>query len=113
MPRRAGRACAKRGCAGIVRDGVCSVCGPRSAVTNYDERRGSAASRGYDRHWQKRRLAYLREHPLCVECAREDIVTAATDVDHIIPKRDGGTDDPENLQALCHVCHSKKTASGG
>jgi len=77
------------------------------------ERRGSAASRGYDRHWRAKRLAYLREHPLCVMCQAAGWVVAATDVDHIIRKRDGGTDDPKNLQALCHACHSKKTASGG
>lgn len=75
--------------------------------------RGSAASRGYDRRWQKKRRAFLREHPLCVACERAGLTVAATDVDHIKPKRDGGTDDPENLQALCHACHSKKTASGG
>ena len=27
------------------------------------------------------------------------------------PVRSGGTDDEENLQALCHECHSAKTAS--
>ena len=24
-------------------------------------------------------------------------------------KRDGGTNDPSNLQSLCHSCHSRKT----
>ena len=26
-------------------------------------------------------------------------------VDHIVPVRNGGTDDPENLRLLCHDCH--------
>ncbi|MHB0886869.1 MAG: HNH endonuclease [Bacillota bacterium] len=34
----------------------------------------------------------------------------ATDLDHRVSKRKGGTDDPANLQALCHQCHSAKTA---
>lgn len=34
----------------------------------------------------------------------------ATDVDHIIARRKGGTDDLQNLQSLCHACHSRKTA---
>ena len=29
------------------------------------------------------------------------------DVDHIIPVRDGGTDDPANLRLLCMPCHIK------
>ena len=37
----------------------------------------------------------------------------ATDVDHIRPHK-GNEDlmwDEENLQALCHACHSRKTAA--
>jgi len=32
-----------------------------------------------------------------------------TDVDHIINLAQGGTDDPSNLQLLCHWHHNKKT----
>ena len=31
------------------------------------------------------------------------------DVDHITPLHMGGTDDPDNLQALCPACHRRKT----
>ena len=47
----------------------------------------------------------LRGEPICRSCSSQ----AATDVDHIIPRRAGGPDTPENLQPLCHSCHSKKT----
>lgn len=36
-------------------------------------------------------------------------VTPATEVDHILPKRLGGSDDDDNLQALCKHHHSSKT----
>jgi len=37
-------------------------------------------------------------------------VREATEVDHVIGKANGGTDDPGNLQAINHDCHKEKTA---
>lgn len=68
------------------------------------EPRPSAALRGYGWRWQKLRLMVLRERPLCERCGG-----AATDVDHRTPRARGGDDSFENLQALCHACHSRKT----
>lgn len=91
------------------------MCGPikrqRNAV--HDAQRGSAAERGYDRRWRRLRTAYLVAHPLCVECQKRGAIVLATDVDHVVARRNGGSDDESNLQALCHACHSRKTASGG
>ena len=55
---------------------------------------------------------FLRRHPLCADPFGDHggRLVPATDVDHILPKAAGGTNDEINLQALCHVCHSKKTA---
>lgn len=36
-------------------------------------------------------------------------MTPATEVDHITPKAEGGTDDRSNLQGLCTDCHKAKT----
>jgi 5-methylcytosine-specific restriction protein A len=36
-------------------------------------------------------------------------VVAATEVDHIKPKAEGGGESFENLQPLCKPCHSRKT----
>ena len=73
--------------------------------------RPSARQRGYTTQWDKARLAWLDEHPLCVHCLADEIVTPATDVDHVIPHR--GDDrlfwDRSNWQSLCHSHHSKKT----
>lgn len=37
----------------------------------------------------------------------------ATDVDHIVPDFEGGTDDDANLRSLCPPHHRRKTAAEG
>lgn len=55
---------------------------------------------------------YVRERDeTCRRCGTADpgephgARYAAWEVDHIIPVRHGGTDDPANLRLLCHACH--------
>lgn len=71
----------------------------------YDDRRGSSAQRGYGYAWQKRRAAFIQQYPYCKRCAKP-----TTDVDHIIPRARGGSDDDHNLQPLCSFHHKQKTA---
>jgi 5-methylcytosine-specific restriction protein A len=40
-------------------------------------------------------------------------VSVATEVDHIVPLFEGGTDEESNLQALCGRHHDNKTAKEG
>src|SRR5262245_15034068 len=74
--------------------------------------RPTAAARGYDHRWQKRRKAYLREHPLCVVCLTAKRVVPSTTVDHIVPHRGDETLfwHEGNWQALCKRHHDAKTA---
>lgn len=80
----------------------------RSPRQESDERRGSAASRGYNARWSRSSKVYLDHNPLCVCCAANGRVTAATLVDHIIPARRR----PDlfwkrsNWQGLCGRCHN-------
>lgn len=115
MPPRPPSACPHPGCPGLVRDGECSRCGPlrKPRQAAYDDTRGTASQRGYDRHWQRIRRAFLVEHPLCAACERAGRVSVATDVHHKIARRNGGSDAPENLEPLCHACHSRITGEGG
>jgi len=58
--------------------------------------------------WRKLRRLILERDPVCRDpsgCTRP-----ATDVDHVVARRAGGTDDPPNLRGLCHRHHSSKTA---
>lgn len=112
MPVKPGRACSRSGCPGVVKDGVCSVCGPlhpNMDSRQYDRQRGTASQRGYGAHWRKVRARVLSKHPLCAECLKHGIVAAATDVHHVIAKRNGGLDSEDNLEPLCHACHSRIT----
>ena len=71
----------------------------------------SRQARGYGRQWERQREAILaRDMGLCQPCQRAERVTPAREVDHIVPKAEGGTDDPDNLQAICIPCHQAKTA---
>lgn len=78
-----------------------------------DANRPSSSNRGYDARWHKASRLYLKKHPLCVECAREGRVEAATVVDHIIPHKGDPVLfwDESNWQSLCKMHHDKKTIS--
>lgn len=113
MPTRALLPCRQPGCgATLPQSGYCPA-HQKAVYQRQDERRGSAASRGYDSRWAKARRTYLARNPLCVTCSDRHIVTAATVVDHIIPHQGDQKLfwDTDNWQALCKPCHDSKTAS--
>ena len=57
---------------------------------------------GYAKH----REALLEEfNRCCAACGNADV--EALDIDHCTSQRDGGSDDYDNLQILCHVCNAK------
>jgi 5-methylcytosine-specific restriction enzyme A len=73
-----------------------------------DKNRPSARSRGYTRRWEKARLAYLRDNPLCVLCLAIGQTTPATVVDHKTAHK-GNQElfwSRANWQSLCDTCHS-------
>lgn len=49
--------------------------------------KGTTAQRGYGGRWQRERLLFLAQHPLCRMCAQQGRAEPATVVDHIIPHR--------------------------
>jgi 5-methylcytosine-specific restriction endonuclease McrA len=66
--------------------------------------------RGYGYQWEKaRQIALSRDNYLCQHCLKKNRATPAQEVDHIVPKAKGGTDDIDNLQSLCPPCHRAKT----
>jgi 5-methylcytosine-specific restriction protein A len=112
MPPRASRVCPIPGCAELI-SGSERYCPEhtRQQQRSVDSRRPSSARRGYDAEWQRIRSEHLRDHPCCVQCAAQGVQRFGRHVDHIVSKRNGGTNDPTNLQTLCDSHHSRKTAT--
>jgi len=103
------------GCCRVrVTQGRCDTCAAAYGV----QKAGDAET--YGRPWRRVRDAFLRRFPLCgmradgqshavhSVCVQQRRVTAAQQVDHIKPKRYGGTDGAANLQSLCITCHAAK-----
>ena len=77
----------------------CATCTPLKAW------QGAGRGRG-GRTWSRLREEILeRDDYRCYECGQD----GCTQVDHIVPVSLGGTNDPENLAAICKPCHIDKT----
>lgn len=59
--------------------------------------------------WYMLRAKVLRDTPSCTATGCSN---RASHVDHIVPRRLGGSDDLSNLRALCAGCHNRRTALG-
>lgn len=70
----------------------------------------NATPRIRGRAWMNTRAKWLSAHPLCIMCEQRGRVTAATEVDHVIPLVEGGKDDDSNYQSLCYAHHKDKTS---
>ena len=109
-PTHAATPCLETGCYRLaIVKGRCAECqllqgGDRVA---YDQRRGGARERGYDRAWEKRRKAWLELEPFCRMCPN-----LGNQVDHVIPHRGARWlfELVGNLQTLCRQHHTSKTA---
>jgi 5-methylcytosine-specific restriction protein A len=75
-----------------------------------DARRGTRHQRGYGTEWDKRRARILaRDCGICQACLAAGHVHQGTEVDHIVPKAEGGTESDDNLQTICKAAHRVKT----
>lgn len=74
----------------------------------------SRHARGYGTSWDKLRLVILRRDNYLCQCpdclGGEKRIRPATEVDHIKPKAEGGTDAESNLRAVNSECHKRLTA---
>src|SRR3990172_1891114 len=104
--KRAARICPTIGCPNLLRGKAhyCSTC-TKSRQKQVDERRPSAAQRGYGAMWRSIRAQFLKYNPQCA-CGKK-----ATEVHHKVALADGGSHDWSNLEAMCQAHHSQVTAA--
>jgi 5-methylcytosine-specific restriction protein A len=107
--------CAQPACSALVYDGS-GWCEKHKRVDGKfsDAHRGSRHQRGYGSEWDKQRRRVLeRDNYLCQVCMKKGWISRARQVDHVLPKAFGGSDDDDNLQSICVPCHKAKTALEG
>jgi 5-methylcytosine-specific restriction protein A len=81
----------------------------KSTYTLHKEQESYGQGRG-GRPWRRKREEILkRDSYLCVPCKQQDRITLASEVDHVIPQAEGGSEDDSNLQSICEACHKAKT----
>jgi 5-methylcytosine-specific restriction protein A len=102
---------------------LCPRCGTRTRTTGrcpdcrrayqhaYDQQRGSSSQRGYGSEWRKLRAAVIQAQPWCSFCGHTGSRDNPLSVDHIVPRAQGGTDDPSNLRVLC-LTHNRRRPRG-
>ena len=106
MPSSPPKPCNAPGCRALVKGGPHCPTHAREVRRRRDEIAGTAAERGYDHAWRKRRAAHLAGEPLCRMCLTNGRVVAATVADHIVPHRGDRALFMGALQSLCVHCHS-------
>jgi 5-methylcytosine-specific restriction enzyme A len=98
-------------CRALVHDGT-TRCSEHKVVAGSfaDRQRGSRHERGYGSAWDKTRARILRRDAgICQACLKDGHVHRGTEVDHKVPKAEGGSEDDDNLQTICASAHRAKT----
>jgi 5-methylcytosine-specific restriction endonuclease McrA/shikimate kinase len=111
MPTKPLKPCSHPGCGVLTIEPFCIKHEGQHKQERSNWSKQSPKERGYGWTWTKiRKLVMLRDGGICQVCLANNIIKEATEVDHIVPKTQGGTDEDHNLQAICKSCHQDKTA---
>jgi len=106
MPLKSQKPCAHHGCPNLVNTRYCPE-HAKAEATRYNRfSRDRQRDKYYGGTWRRVRAAFLAAHPLCEVCRDEGRLTSATLVHHKVKLTDGGTNDWDNLQSLCHSHHA-------
>jgi 5-methylcytosine-specific restriction endonuclease McrA len=94
---------------------VCGIinCSRHGGSSGWAIRPPKGNSYTYGSDWQRVRLVVFQRDGFACQLRYPGCLGKATEVDHIIQPRDGGTADPANLRAVCKRCHATRTAKQG
>ena len=113
MPYKAKKPCAHRGCRELTASRYCEAHAKQEAKRYNRSDRDPESNKRYGRTWKQIRAAFLSANPLCVMCQNDGRLTPATLAHHKVKLSDGGTNDWDNMVALCQECHSRLHAGQG
>jgi 5-methylcytosine-specific restriction protein A len=113
MPYKPKKPCAHPSCAKLTTGRYCEAHTKQEAKRYNRSDRDPDSNKRYGRTWKQIRAAFLSANPLCVMCNRDGRLTPSTLAHHKIKLADGGTNDWENMMALCQECHSRLHAGQG
>lgn len=108
MPYKPKKPCSYPGCAKLTNG---TYCDEHKALMDkqYNKyERDPKVKHKYGCNWKRVRDAYIKSHPLCEDCLEKGYTVPATEVHHVIPVKQGGSNDWSNLAALCQSCHQKR-----
>jgi len=100
MPWKPPTRCATPGCPELVQGARCK----EHARQREQARKEREVWRDYGPEWRVIRRRVLKAEPNCRNCG-----APATEVDHIVSLKDGGTHALDNLRPMCKSCHSRRT----
>jgi len=119
VPYKPKHPCAYGGCRELTYERYCEQHRKDEAKRYNKYDRDPATEKRYGGEWKRISRAYRKAHPLCELCLVDGWLVPAALVHHKRkltddPSRAGsGSNDRENLQALCQECHSRLHAEQG
>ncbi len=104
MAHKPPRGCSQLGCGNTATHGRRCVLHQRLRDQRLNAGRVTSTRQRYGSDWPRLRTIVLQRDPVCCRCGS----APSRHVDHLVPWPEG-SNDIDNLQGLCHRCHSAKT----